>query len=121
LATSFSVHHEEARASSPQKSAVFRGPHTSACATPSRLKSPSRIQFWTALQTFVPPTVIELILMVGQPTPTGTLCPSFPHVQMPSDVSTSLPSIATLRRTSGPLPIRFTPLSGVVIFPSTTK
>jgi hypothetical protein len=24
-------------------------------------------------QTFVPPTVIELILMVGQPTPTGTL------------------------------------------------
>ena len=26
-----------------------------------------------AAQTFVPPTVIELILMVGQPTPTGTL------------------------------------------------
>jgi len=40
---------------------------------------------------------------------------------MPSDVSTSLPSIETFRRTSGPLPIRFTPLSGAVIFPSSTE
>ena len=34
---------------------------------------------------------------------------------------TSLPSIVTLRRTSGPLPIRFTPLSGAVIFPSSMR
>src|SRR5579863_3013859 len=28
----------------------------------------------------VPPTVIEAILTVGMPTPTGTCCPPFPHV-----------------------------------------
>ena len=33
----------------------------------------------------VPPTVIEPILIVGQPTPTGTLWPSLPQVQMPSE------------------------------------
>ena len=35
--------------------------------------------------TWVPPTVIEAILIVGQPTPTGTDCPSLPQVQIPSE------------------------------------
>src|SRR6185437_2970214 len=70
---------------------------------------------------FVPPTVMRSILMVGQPTPTGTLCPSLPQVQIPSLVSRSLPSMVTLRSTSGPLPIRFTPLSGAVSLPSSIR
>ena len=67
------------------------------------------------------PTVIAAILIVGQPTPTGTDCPSLPQVQIPSDTSKSWPSIFTLRMASGPLPIRFTPLSGAVSFPSSIK
>src|SRR6185436_20979422 len=69
----------------------------------------------------VPPTVTAESLMVGQPTPTGTDWPSLPHVQMPSEVSRSVPSMVTRRITSGPLPIRFTPLSGAVILPSSTR
>src|SRR5690606_33056111 len=71
--------------------------------------------------TWVPPTVMPAILIVGQPTPTGTLCPSLPQVQMPSESSMSFPSIVTLRMTSGPFPIRFTPLSGAVILPSSIR
>src|SRR5438105_15849596 len=32
----------------------------------------------------VPPTVMRSSLVVGMPTPTGTACPSLPHVPMPS-------------------------------------
>jgi len=42
-----------------------------------------------ARPTRVPPTVIDEIFIVGHPTPTGTLWPSFPHVQIPSLNSTS--------------------------------
>ena len=45
----------------------------------------------------------------------------FTQVQMPSDVSTSWPSISTFRARPGVFPIRFTPLSGAVIFPSSTR
>ena len=65
----------------------------------------------------VPPTVTASILIVGQPTPTGTDCPSLPQVQTPSDTPRSLPSMLTRVITSGPLPIRFTPFSGAVISP----
>ena len=69
----------------------------------------------------VPPTVMLAILIVGQPTPTGTLCPSFPQVQIPSEVLRRCRASRLLRSTSGPLPIRFTPLSGAVIFPPSTR
>ena len=38
-----------------------------------------------------------------------------------SMICMSLPSITTLRMTSGPLPIRFTPLNGAVSLPSSIK
>src|SRR4029079_18836793 len=70
---------------------------------------------------FVPPTVISAIFIVGVPMPTGTDCPSLPHVHVPSDSAKSVPSIVTLRSTSGPLPMRFTPLSGAVSLPSSMR
>src|SRR5262249_42278754 len=71
--------------------------------------------------TLVPPTVISAILSVGVPTPTGTDCPSLPHVHIPSDNLKSLPTAVTLRSTSGPLPIRFTSFSGAVTLPSSIR
>ncbi len=59
--------------------------------------------------------------VVGHPTPTGTDWPSFPQVQMPSDSSTSAASMSTLESASGPLPMRFTPFRGAVIFPSSMR
>src|SRR5574337_184476 len=66
----------------------------------------------------VPPTVSPSILIVGSPTPTGTPCPSFPHVPTPSSSFRSLPTMVTRVRTSGPWPISVAPLTGFVIFPS---
>src|SRR5712692_9875570 len=43
----------------------------------------------------VPPTVMRSILIVGMPTPTGTLCPSLPQMPMPSSSCRSLPTILT--------------------------
>ena len=60
----------------------------------------------------VPPTVIFAILIVGQPTPTGTLCPSLPQVPTPVSSPMSLPIIATRVSTSGPLPISVAPFTG---------
>src|SRR5262249_55721456 len=74
-----------------------------------------------AAHAWVPPTVIDDSRTVGVPTLTGTLWPSLPHVHMPSDSSKSAPSMSTRRRTSGPLPIRFTPLSGAVSLPSSIR
>jgi hypothetical protein len=53
----------------------------------------------------VPPTVILSSLIVGIPTPTGTLCPSLPQVPMPSSSFRSCPTIDTYFSASGPLPI----------------
>src|SRR4249920_975916 len=69
----------------------------------------------------VPPTVISSIRMVGRPTPTGTDCPSFPQVPMPSSSLRSCPTIETLVRISGPLPINVAPLTGLVTFPPSIK
>src|SRR5690554_2444478 len=69
----------------------------------------------------VPPTVMERILTVGHPTPTGTLWPSLPHVHTPSEAAKSFPSMTTSFMTSGPFPMRFTPLRGAVILPSSIK
>ena len=60
----------------------------------------------------VPPTVNPSIRSVGWPTPTGTLCPSFPHVPTPESISMSLPIMLTRVSTSGPLPMRVAPFTG---------
>src|SRR5262245_40461746 len=65
----------------------------------------------------VPPTVISSIRMVGRPTPTGTDCPSLPQVPIPSSSLRSCPTMETLVRMSGPLPINVAPLTGFVTFP----
>ena len=41
----------------------------------------------------MPPTVMRSILMVGMPTPTGTLWPSLPQMPMPSSSLRSLPTM----------------------------
>src|ERR1035437_908040 len=69
----------------------------------------------------VPPTVMRSSLMVGMPTPTGTLCPALPHVPMPSSRARSFPTIDTYLRASGPLPIRVAPLTGRVTLPSSMR
>src|ERR1019366_7339719 len=69
----------------------------------------------------VPPTVILSILMVGIPTPTGTLCPSLPQVPMPSSSRRSLPTILTYFSASGPLPISVALRTGRVSLPSSIK
>ena len=61
------------------------------------------------------------ILTVGVPMPTGTDCPSLPQVQVPSDSLKSFPTMVTCRSTSGPLPIKFTPLRGAVSLPSSMR
>ena len=58
------------------------------------------------IQRPVPPTVIRSSLIVGMPTPTGTLWPSLPQVPMPSSSLRSLPTMETYFSASGPLPIR---------------
>src|SRR2546430_10249165 len=65
----------------------------------------------------VPPTVSPSILSVGCPTPTGTLCPSFPQVPTPVSSARSLPIIETRVSASGPLPISVAPFTGWLTFP----
>ena len=69
----------------------------------------------------VPPTVMRSILMVGMPTPTGTLWPSLPQTPMPSSSLRSLPTMLTCFRASGPLPIRVAPRTGRVSLPSSMR
>src|SRR5262245_10264033 len=78
-------------------------------------------QLYLLIHRCVPPTVISSIRMVGRPTPTGTDCPSFPHVPMPSSSLRSCPTMETLVRISGPLPINVAPLTGLVTFPPSIK
>src|SRR5262249_22620056 len=68
-----------------------------------------------------PPAVMAAIFAVGVRTPTGTDWPSLPQVHMPSDRAKSLRTAVTLVRTSGPLPIRLTSLSGAVSLPSSIR
>ena len=49
-----------------------------------RYAAAASIARWRRHRVLVPPTVISAIFIVGVPTPTGTDCPSLPHVQMPS-------------------------------------
>src|SRR6185503_9840003 len=60
----------------------------------------------------VPPTVRPSMRIVGCPTPTGTLCPSFPHMPMPGSRHMSLPIMVTCVSASGPLPMRVAPFTG---------
>ena len=59
-----------------------------------------------AAHTWVPPTVMPSMRIVGRPTPTGTDWPSLPQVPMPSSSARSLPTRLTRVSASGPLPIR---------------
>src|ERR1700730_3330591 len=74
-----------------------------------------------ALHALVPPTVSPSIRNVGWPTPTGTPCPSFPHVPIPSSRRRSLPIIVTLVMASGPLPINVAPLTAGPTLPSSIR
>src|SRR5437763_11175005 len=69
----------------------------------------------------VPPTVIRSILIVGIPTPTGTLWPSLPQTPMPSSSFRSLPTMLTYFNASGPLPIRVALRTGRVSLPSSIR
>src|SRR4029434_4568586 len=69
----------------------------------------------------VPPTVISRILIVGRPTLTGMVCPSFPQIPMPCSSFKSFPTAVTSRNTVGPLPINVAPLTGAVRWPSSIK
>ena len=60
----------------------------------------------------MPPTVIFEIRTVGEPLPTGALCPSLP--QTPSHVSKSSATASTADITSIARPIRLAPRTGVV-------
>ena len=63
-------------------------------------------------QTWVPPTVMPSMRIVGSPTPTGTDWPSLPQVPTPSSSLRSWPTRLTRVSASGPLPIRVAPLTG---------
>src|SRR6185437_2008765 len=69
----------------------------------------------------VPPTVMRSSFTVGIPTPTGTLCPFFPHVPMPSSSARSFPTMDTYFSDSGPLPISVAPFTGAVTLPSSIR
>ena len=56
---------------------------------------------------------------VAWPHPTGTLCPSLPHV--PGVMSKSVATASMRRSTSGPLPIRLASRSGSVMRPSSIR
>src|SRR5438093_7456246 len=73
------------------------------------------------LHPCVPPTVISSTRIVGSPTPTGTVCPSLPQVPIPSSSFRSWPTIDTLVKISGPLPMSVAPLTGRVTAPSSIK
>ena len=60
-------------------------------------------------------------MTTGMPTPTGTLCPSFPQVPMPSSSFKSCPTIDTYFSASGPFPISVASRTGAVIFPSSIR
>ena len=51
--------------------------------------------FQVILAQAVPPTVMRSTLIVGMPTPTGTLWPSLPQMPMPSSSCRSLPTMLT--------------------------
>ena len=72
-------------------------------------------------QTWVPPTVMPSMRMVGSPTPTGTDWPSLPQVPTPSSRARSLPTRLTRVRASGPLPMRVAPLTGAVTRPPSMR
>jgi len=59
------------------------------------------------------------IRKVGKPTPTGTICPSLPHVPRPGSGIGSVPTIETFFKASGPTPIRVAPFTGRSILPLT--
>ena len=67
----------------------------------------------------MPPTVILEIRSVGEPLPTGTLCPSLPHI--PGQMSKSAAIASTLDITSIARPIRFAPRTGVVASPRSIR
>ena len=70
----------------------------------------------------VPPTVMPSISSVGVPTPTGTDWPSLPQVHDAVDeLEVVADASSPCAGTSGPLPIRFTPLSGAVSLPSSIR
>src|ERR1700679_3382867 len=69
----------------------------------------------------VPPTVMRSSFTVGMPTPTGTLCPAFPQVPIPSSRARSFPTIETYFSASGPLPISVAPFTGRVTLPSSIR
>ena len=54
-------------------------------------------------QARVPPTVIPSMRIVGNPTPTGTDCPSLPQVPTPESSDRSLPTIETRVKISRPV------------------
>src|SRR5262247_3613018 len=71
--------------------------------------------------TWVPPTVMPSMRIVGSPTPTGTDCPSLPHVPTPSSSCRSWPTRETRVSASGPLPMSVAPFTGVVTRPSSMR
>ena len=72
-------------------------------------------------QTWVPPTVIPSMRIVGSPTPTGTDWPSLPQVPTPSSRARSPPTRLTRVRASGPFPMRVAPLTGAVTRPPSMR
>src|SRR2546422_518560 len=86
-----------------------------------QLRRQALVNAHAARHACVPPTVISSTLIVGRPTPTGTDCPSFPQVPIPSSNFRSLPTIDTFLRISGPLPISVAPFTGVVTRPSSIR
>src|SRR5439155_7774865 len=67
--------------------------------------------------TWVPPTVMPSMRIVGSPTPTGTDWPSLPQVPTPSSSFKSCPTRLTRVSASGPLPISVAPFTGAVTLP----
>src|SRR6185295_7123820 len=68
--------------------------------------------------TLVPPTVMPSMRSVGNPTPTGTIWPSFPHIPIPGSGMGSQPTIVTFFSASGPTPISMAFFTGRPSFPS---
>ena len=67
----------------------------------------------------MPPTVILEMRSVGDPLPTGAICPSLP--QTPSQVPKSSATASTALITSIARPIRFAPRTGAPTWPSSTR
>ena len=88
---------------------VGGGGATRSAARRARRRAARRI---VAAHTWVPPTVMPSMRMVGSPTPTGTDCPSLPQVPTPSSSGRSRPTRLTRVSASGPLPISVAPFTG---------